>query len=78
MIEGNRGLFDSKDGSASHSTGELAKLLQAPVILVVGAAKVTRTVAAIVKGCVDFDPAVNIAGVILNRVAGKAAPAGSQ
>jgi cobyrinic acid a,c-diamide synthase len=71
VIEGNRGLFDSKDGSASHSTGELAKLLQAPVILVVGAAKVTRTVAAIVKGCVDFDPAVNIAGVILNCVAGK-------
>jgi len=71
VVEGNRGLFDSKDGSGSHSTGELAKLLQAPVILVVSAAKVTRTVAAIVKGCVDFDPAVNIAGVILNRVAGK-------
>jgi cobyrinic acid a,c-diamide synthase len=71
VIEGNRGLFDSKDGSASHSTGELAKLLQAPVILVVSAAKMTRTVAAIVKGCVEFDPAVNIAGVILNRVAGK-------
>ena len=71
VIEGNRGLFDSKDGSGCHSTGELAKLLHAPVLLVVSAAKVTRTLAAMVKGCVDFDPAVNIAGVILNHVAGK-------
>jgi cobyrinic acid a,c-diamide synthase len=71
VVEGNRGLFDSKDASGCHSTGELAKLLQAPVLLVVSAAKVTRTVAAIVRGCIDFDPAVNIAGVILNRVAGK-------
>jgi cobyrinic acid a,c-diamide synthase len=71
VIEGNRGLFDSRDGSVSHSTGELAKLLRAPVVLVVSAAKLTRTVAAILKGCIDFDPAVNIAGVILNRVAGK-------
>ena len=70
VIEGNRGLFDSKDASGSHSTAELAKLLQAPVVLVVSAAKLTRTVAAIVKGCIDFDPAVNIAGVILNRIGG--------
>jgi cobyrinic acid a,c-diamide synthase len=70
VIEGNRGLFDSKDGSGSHSTAELAKLLQAPVVLVVSAAKLTRTVAAIVKGCIDFDPAVNIAGIILNRIGG--------
>jgi cobyrinic acid a,c-diamide synthase len=71
VIEGNRGLFDSRDEYGSHSTAELAKLLQAPVVLIANATKVTRTVAAIVKGCVDFDPAVNIAGVILNRVAGE-------
>ncbi len=70
VIEGNRGLFDSKDGSGSHSTAELAKLLQAPVVLVLNAAKLTRTIAAILKGCIDFDPAVNIAGVILNRIGG--------
>jgi len=70
VIEGNRGLFDSRDGSGSHSTAELAKLLQAPVVLVVSAAKLTRTVAAIVKGCIDFDPALNIAGIILNRIGG--------
>jgi cobyrinic acid a,c-diamide synthase len=71
LIEGNRGLFDSRDGAGSHSTAELAKLLAAPVVLVVGAAKITRTAAAIVKGCVDFDPALNIAGVVLNRIGGK-------
>jgi cobyrinic acid a,c-diamide synthase len=71
VIEGNRGIFDGRDVSGTHSTARLAKLIQAPVILVVNAAKATRTVAAIVKGCVDFDPDVNIAGVILNRVAGE-------
>jgi cobyrinic acid a,c-diamide synthase len=49
----------------------LAKLLDAPVVLVVNAAKVTRTVAAIVNGCRAFDPDVAIEGVILNRVAGE-------
>jgi cobyrinic acid a,c-diamide synthase len=71
VIEGNRGIFDGKDVSGTHSTAKLAKLLEAPVLLVLNAAKLTRTVAAIVKGCVDFDPDVNIAGIILNRIAGK-------
>ena len=71
VIEGNRGIFDGRDVSGTHSTAQLAKLIRAPVVLVVNAAKSTRTVAAIVKGCVDFDPDLNIAGVILNRVAGE-------
>jgi len=71
VIEGNRGLFDGRDVAGTHSTAELAKLLEAPVVLVVNAAKSTRTVAAIIKGCVDFDKEVRIAGVILNRVAGE-------
>ncbi|MFZ5979081.1 MAG: cobyrinate a,c-diamide synthase [Candidatus Zixiibacteriota bacterium] len=71
LVEGNRGIFDGKDISGTHSTAELAKLLKAPVALVVDATKTTRTVAALVKGCIDFDPEVKIAGVILNRVAGK-------
>jgi cobyrinic acid a,c-diamide synthase len=71
LIEGNRGLFDGRDVSGTHSTAQLAKLLQAPVVLVVNAAKSTRTLAAIVRGCLDFDPDVNIAGIILNRIAGK-------
>ncbi len=71
VIEGNRGIFDGSDAAGTHSTAELAKLLGAPVVLVVNATKVTRTVAAVVKGCLAFDPDLNIAGVILNRVAGK-------
>lgn len=70
VIEGNRGLHDGFDPQGTHSTAEIAKILAAPVILVVNAAKVTRTAAAIVLGCMKLDSEVNIAGVILNRVAG--------
>ena len=48
VIEGNRGIFDGRDVSGTHSTAQLAKLIRAPVVLVVNAAKSTRTVAAIV------------------------------
>jgi cobyrinic acid a,c-diamide synthase len=71
IIEGNRGIFDGKDLAGTHSTAELAKLLQCPVVLVINCAKMTRTVAAMIQGCMTFDPAINIAGVILNRVAGE-------
>jgi cobyrinic acid a,c-diamide synthase len=71
LIEGNRGLYDGVDVKGSFSTAELAKLLGAPVILIVDATKVTRTAAAQVLGCIHFDPEVRIAGVILNQVAGK-------
>ena len=71
IIEGNRGLFDGVDAQGTHSTAELAKLLGAPVLLVVNATKVTHTMAALVLGCQRLDPAVQIRGVILNRVAGE-------
>ena len=71
LIEGNRGLYDGFDEHGSHSTAELAKALAAPVVLVVNAAKVTRTASAFVLGCQRMDRRVNIAGVILNRVHGK-------
>ncbi|UCD94858.1 MAG: hydrogenobyrinic acid a,c-diamide synthase (glutamine-hydrolyzing) [Candidatus Zixiibacteriota bacterium] len=71
LIEGNRGVFDGKDIRGTHSSGELAKLLRSPVILVINCSKVTRTTAAVVSGCLSFDPKVNFAGVILNKVAGK-------
>ena len=70
VVEGNRGLYDGSDVSGTHSTAQLAKLIKAPVVLVVNATKVTRTVAALVKGCQVFDPEVRIAGVILNKVSG--------
>ncbi|BCS89501.1 cobyrinate a,c-diamide synthase [Pseudodesulfovibrio sediminis] len=71
LIEGNRGLFDGKDEQGSCSTAELARVLDAPVILAIDCTKMTRTVAAIVQGCVHFEKGVNLAGVILNRTAGE-------
>jgi cobyrinic acid a,c-diamide synthase len=69
LIEGNRGLYDGLDAQGTHSTAELAKLLQAPVVLAVNCTKVTRSAAAWVLGCQKLDPDVRIAGVILNQVA---------
>jgi cobyrinic acid a,c-diamide synthase len=70
IVEGNRGLFDGLDANGTHSSAELAKALQAPVVLVLNATKVTRTAAALVLGCQRLDPDLRIAGVILNQVAG--------
>jgi cobyrinic acid a,c-diamide synthase len=71
IIEGNRGLFDGVDIQGTHSTAELAKYLKAPVFIVQNLSKVTRTAAASILGCVKLDPELNIAGVILNQVAGE-------
>lgn len=70
IIEGNRGLFDGVDASGTHSTAALARLLRAPVVLVVSAAKATRTLAALIDGCIAFEPDIRIAGIVLNKVAG--------
>jgi cobyrinic acid a,c-diamide synthase len=70
IVEGNRGLFDGVDAAGNYSTAELAKLLNAPVILIVDATKMTRTAAALVLGCRMLDPGMDLRGVILNRVGG--------
>jgi cobyrinic acid a,c-diamide synthase len=70
LIEGNRGVFDGLDLEGCCSTAQLAKWLNAPVLIVVDVTMATRTVAAIVKGCQVFDPEVRLAAVVLNRVAG--------
>ncbi|OYW06935.1 MAG: hypothetical protein B7Z61_00730 [Acidobacteria bacterium 37-71-11] len=71
VVEGNRGLFDGMDAEGSHSTAQLARLTGTPVVLVVNAAKVTRTVAAQILGCQVMDPKLNLAAVIINRVASR-------
>lgn len=68
LVEGNRGLFDGLDDAGSCSTAELAKLLGLPVILVVDVTKMTRTAAAVVYGCKNFDKDLNVSGVILNQI----------
>ncbi|XPV75928.1 MAG: cobyrinate a,c-diamide synthase [Desulfovibrio sp.] len=69
VIEGNRGLFDGKDVTGSCSTAELARQLDAPVVLILDCTKMTRTVAAVVAGCASFEKDLNLAGVILNQTA---------
>jgi cobyrinic acid a,c-diamide synthase len=69
IVEGNRGLYDGVDARGGYSTAELAVTLDLPVVLVVNCTKTTRTVAAMVLGCQQFDKRINIKGVVLNQIA---------
>ncbi len=69
VVEGVMGLFDGASGRGElASTAHVAKLLDAPVVLVVDAWGMVRSIAATVHGYRTFDPQVRIAGVIANRV----------
>jgi cobyrinic acid a,c-diamide synthase len=69
VIEGVMGLFDGVSGRGDlASTAHVARLLAAPVVLVVSAAGAARSIAATVHGFATFDPRVRIAGVVLNQV----------
>ena len=70
IVEGVMGLFDGAGTGDRASTAHIAKLLGLPVLLVVDAHAVGRTAAATVMGCEQFDPEMDVRGVILNGVAG--------
>ncbi|MFC1402277.1 MULTISPECIES: cobyrinate a,c-diamide synthase [Streptacidiphilus] len=70
VVEGVMGMFDGAAGRGEFaSTAHVAKLLRAPVVLVVDASSQSRSVAALVHGFASWDPEVRLGGVILNRVA---------
>ncbi|MDA8262771.1 MAG: cobyrinate a,c-diamide synthase [Actinomycetota bacterium] len=71
VIEGVMGLFDGAllEGAPPTSTAAVAKALQAPVVLVADAGRTSTSIAAMVKGYLDYDPAVAVVGVIVNNVA---------
>lgn len=70
LVEGNKGLFDGISTDGSDSNAAMAKLLKLPVILVLDTQGITRGIAPLVQGYLGFDPDIEIAGVILNKVAG--------
>ena len=70
IIEGAMGLYDGLGPDGHGSSAQVARLLNAPVILVVNTARMTRSIAAMVTGYQHFEPDTNIAGVILNNVSG--------
>jgi cobyrinic acid a,c-diamide synthase len=73
IIEGVMGVFDGIDGKSQvASTSEVAKMLKAPVILVIDAYGLAGSAAALVLGYKSLDPKLKLSGVILNRVAGDA------
>jgi cobyrinic acid a,c-diamide synthase len=71
IIEGVMGLFDGMSGRNDFaSTAYVAKLLDAPILLVVDASKAARSIAAMIFGYLNFDKKLRVIGVILNNVAG--------
>jgi cobyrinic acid a,c-diamide synthase len=70
LMEGAMGLYDGIGDEGAGSSAHIARILHTPVILVINAARMTRSVAALVRGYQMFESDVNIVGVILNNVAG--------
>ncbi|MBF0304418.1 MAG: cobyrinate a,c-diamide synthase [Alphaproteobacteria bacterium] len=70
LIEGNKGLYDGVDLEGSDCSAALARLVDAPVVLVVDCAGMTRGIAPLLAGYRAFDPELRLGGVILNKVSG--------
>jgi cobyrinic acid a,c-diamide synthase len=73
VIEGVMGLFDGASPSGDEgSTAEVAKWLQAPVLLVCDAGGMARSIAPLARGFSTFDPDLRVAGLICNRIGSRA------
>jgi cobyrinic acid a,c-diamide synthase len=68
VVEGVMGLYDGRGSSTFGSTAHVARLLDAPVVLVVDASSMSRSVAALVHGFTSYGDGVRLGGVVLNRV----------
>jgi cobyrinic acid a,c-diamide synthase len=73
LIEGMMGLYDGASPTSDEgSAAEIARWLDAPVVCVVDAWAIARTIGAIALGVRQFDARVNLAGIVANRVGGRA------
>jgi cobyrinic acid a,c-diamide synthase len=68
VIEGVMGMFDGIEGTDTCSTAHVARILKSPVILVVDVKGMSRSVHALISGFRSFDPTLNFAGVVVNRI----------
>jgi len=68
VIEGVMGLYDGIDGTDCASTAHVARILDAPVILVIDIKGMSRSALALIRGYQDFDTTISFAGIIFNRV----------
>ncbi len=68
VIEGVMGMYDGLEGTDISSTANVARILSASVLLVVDVGGMSRSANALIKGYRGFDPSVDIAGIIFNRV----------
>jgi cobyrinic acid a,c-diamide synthase len=72
IIEGVMGLFDGHSREPAGSSAHLARILAAPVILVINGAGLSRSAAALVRGFDFFEPGLRLAGVIINQTSSPA------
>jgi len=68
IIEGNKGLYDGISVSGIDDNAAMSMLLNAPVILVIDTEGITRGIAPLLQGYINFEKKCNIKGVILNKV----------
>lgn len=69
VVEGVMGIFDgASPSSEAGSTAQIAKWLKAPSLLIVDAGGMARTIAALLHGFANFDPELDLAGALCNRV----------
>jgi len=71
LLEGNKGLYDGLELDGSNSNAALAAQLKLPVLLVIDCQGMTRGVAPLVLGYLNFEPKVRIAGIVLNKLGGQ-------
>jgi cobyrinic acid a,c-diamide synthase len=72
VVEGAMGLYDGRSATSEEgSTAEMARWLEAPVLLIADASAMARSAAALVCGFEAFDARVDLAGVLFNRIGGK-------